>query len=68
MKRRLQVDIPDSLARALASVCEDLAMSKSDFVQRSILESLRLYCEKNPAKANESLVDLLKKSEAYLLD
>jgi hypothetical protein len=65
--RRLQADIPESLSIDLAQVCEELAVSKSQFIQKSLIQSLDRYCRENPERSSKSL-DLLRESEDYLLD
>lgn len=67
-KRRLQIDISESLAQAIGCVCEDLCVSKSKIVQLSCIAYLRAYCQQNEEKANKSLLDLIAESETYLVD
>jgi hypothetical protein len=64
----LQVDIPEPLLLALTLACESLSISKSKFLQKAIFVALQQYCNKNPEQASKSLQDLLRESEAHLLD
>ncbi len=67
-RRRLNTDLPEPLYLALSVVCDRLAMSKADFVQSILTQSIKAYCAANPKIAAETLLDLMAQLDEYLLD
>ncbi|WP_226591358.1 hypothetical protein [Microseira wollei] len=50
-RRRLNADISEPLYLSLSLVCERLAVSKTQFVEKALIAALHKYCQANPELA-----------------